>query len=53
MEMIMSSICGSRLNGQWGKVQEKYGAQLVRGKNPKSVWWNDKIKAAIRRKEAA
>ena len=24
----------------------------VEGKNPKSVWWNDKVKAAGRRKEA-
>ena len=23
------------------------------GKNPNSVWWNDEIKAAIRRNEAA
>ena len=23
------------------------------GKNPKSVWWNDEIKAAATRKEAA
>ena len=23
------------------------------GKNPKSVWWNNEIKAAVRRKEAA
>ena len=22
-------------------------------KNPKSVWWNDEIKAGVRRKEAA
>ena len=29
-------------------MQEKYG-----GKNPKSVWWNGEIKAAVRRKEAA
>ena len=29
-------------------------AQLeLGGKNPKSVWWNDEIKATIRRKEAA
>ena len=27
--------------------------QAVRGKNPKSVWWNDEIKAAVRRKEAS
>ena len=25
----------------------------VGGKNPKSVWWNDQVKAAIKRKEAA
>ena len=25
----------------------------VGGKNPKSVWWNDEVKSAIRRKEAA
>ena len=23
------------------------------GKNPKSVWWNNEVKAAVRRKEAA
>ena len=23
----------------------------VGGKNPKSVWWNDEIKAAVRKKE--
>ena len=23
------------------------------GKNPKSVWWNDEVKAVVRRKEAA
>ena len=25
----------------------------VGGKNPKSVWWNNKEKAAVRKKEAA
>ena len=25
----------------------------VGGKNPKSMWWKDEIKAAVRRKEAA
>ena len=29
------------------------GSVRVGGKNPKSVWWNDEIKAAVRRKEAA
>ena len=23
------------------------------GENPKSVWWNEEVKAAVRRKEAA
>ena len=23
----------------------------VEGKNPKSVWWNDEVKAAVRRKK--
>ena len=30
-----------------------YGSVRVGGKNPKSVWWNDEIKTAIKRKEAA
>ena len=25
----------------------------IGGKNPKSVWWNDEIKASVKRKEAA
>ena len=29
------------------------GSVRVRGKNLKSVWWNDEIKAAVRRKEAS
>ena len=29
------------------------GLVRVAGKNPKSVWWKYKIKAAVRRKEAA
>ena len=29
------------------------GSLRVRRKNPKSVWWNHEIKAAVRRKEAA
>ena len=29
------------------------GSVRVGGKNPKSVWWNDEIKAAVRRKDAA
>ena len=29
------------------------GSIRVRRKNPKSVWWNDEIKAAVRRKESA
>ena len=33
--------------------REVCGSVRVGGKNPKSVWWNDEIKAAGRRKEAA
>ena len=32
-------------------AREVYGSVRVGGKNPKSVWYNDKIKAAVRRKE--
>ena len=33
-------------------AREVCGSVRVGGKNPKSVWWNDDIKAAFRRKEA-
>ena len=29
------------------------GSKKVGGKNPKSMWWNDEGKAAVRRKEGA
>ena len=29
------------------------GKRKVGGENPKSVWWNNEIKAAVRRKDAA
>ena len=32
---------------------ELCGSVRVGGKNPKSEWWNDEIKAAVRRKEAS
>ena len=35
-------------------MQERYGAKREWGeKNPKRVWWNDEIKAMVRRKETA
>ena len=34
-------------------AREVCGSIIVRRKNPKSVWWNDEIKAAVRRKESA
>ena len=39
----------------WAKDEnaEVYGSARVGGGNPKSVWWNDQVKAAVRRKEAA
>ena len=33
-------------------TREVYSSARVGGKNPKSVWWNDEVKAAVRRKEA-
>ena len=33
-------------------AREVCGSVRVEGKNPKSMWWNDEIKAAVRRKEA-
>ena len=32
-------------------AREVCGSEQVRGRNPKSVWWNDQVKAAIKRKE--
>ena len=34
-------------------AREVCGSVRVGGKNPKSVWWNDEIKTAVRRKEDA
>ena len=49
MEMIMSSICGETgKKGNGRKCKRKVG-----GKNLKSVWWNNEIKVAVRKKEAA
>ena len=39
-------------NGRKGK-REVCGSVRVGGKNPKSVWWNDEIKAVVRRKVLA
>ena len=33
--------------------REVCGSVRLGGKNPKSVWWNDEIKAAVKRKETA
>ena len=41
---------------KWAMVEsprEVCGSVRAEGKNPKSVWWNDEIKAGVRRKEAA
>ena len=34
-------------------ARELCGSVRVGGKNPKCVWWNDEVKAVVRRKEAA
>ena len=32
-------------------AREVCGSVRVGGENPKSVWWNDQVKSAVRRKE--
>ena len=46
----MPSTCRNRCNGQWMKIQENYVAQC---ENPKNVWRNYQLKAAVKRKEDA
>ena len=41
---------------RWAMVKsarEVYGSVRIEGKNPKSMWWSDEVKAVVRRKEAA
>ena len=41
---------------KWAMIEstrEVCGSVRVVGKNPKNVWWNDEVKATVRRKEAA
>ena len=35
----------------WEQVKRAIVESSVEGKNPKSEWWNDEVKAAVRRKE--
>ena len=35
------------------RAREVCGSLKVGGKYPKSLWWNDEIKAEVRRKETA
>ena len=42
---------GKTVNG--GNCKRSMRLSESWGKNPKSVWWNEEIKAAVRRKEAA
>ena len=41
---------GKTVNG--GKYKRSIWLSASWGKDPKSVWWNDEIKAIVRRKEA-
>ena len=39
---------------KWSMVESARvvcGSVVVEGENPKSVWWNDLVKAAVKRKE--
>ena len=35
------------------RAREVCESVRLRGKNPKSAWWNDEVKAAVRRKNTA
>ena len=47
----MSSIWEQVKRAMIESTTEVCGSVRVGGKNPKSVWWNDEVKAAVRRKE--
>ena len=34
-------------------AREVWGSVRVGGKNPKNMWWNDDVKAVVKRKKAA
>ena len=53
MEIIMYSICGQVKRAMVESARELCGSMRVGVKNTKSVWWNNKVKAAVRRKESA
>ena len=41
---------------KWAMIEsarELHGSVRVGGRNPKNVWWNDKVKGSVRKKEAA
>ena len=39
--------------GNGRKCKRSVGSVRIGGKNPKRVWWNDEIKATVRKKDAA
>ena len=66
--MVQRSLEGKRVEGDGDNVEHMWeqvkwamvestrkvcGSVRVERKNPKSVWWNGKVKTAVRRKEAA
>ena len=51
--MIISSYVEAGETGNGRKRKRSTWFSESRGKNPKSMWWNDEIKDAVRRKEAA
>ena len=44
---------GAGKTGNGGKCKRSMWLRKVGGENPKSVWWSEKIKVAVRRKEHA
>ena len=44
---------GAGKMGMIESAKEVYGSMRVGGENPKSLWWNDKVKAVDKIKETA
>ena len=54
VEEFYRRALGAGKTGNGGKQKRSmWFSESWGGKNPKSKWWNDEIKAAVRRKEAA
>ena len=54
MKKVMSTRCGSMLErAMLDSAREVCESVKVGRKNPNNMWWNDVVKAAVERNEAA